>query len=219
MKKLVSVSFILCALLGISSCATLNGDPVERADRKAEKLAPRTPATIFDENSARNALKPGNVEIKSVLISCYGRGILCIQGSVPVENTIVYLYPYTPYLQETLQMEKQLKADNEKNSEYNAVKINLNDKFAKINLKTKTDQYGRYSFKNLKPGKYYVLSDNARLNNSTVKHSHDWEGRQYKTAVNTPADLEFNKIVDVTQNSGVYTFESKMTILQRYVSQ
>lgn len=219
MNKLAHVSLMLCAAIGISSCTTLDGNAVDRADRRAEKLAPRTPITVFNETLTRNALKSGNNQIKSVLVSCYGRGIGCTQGSLPVTNTMVYLYPYTPYLQETLQMEKKLKADIEKHSEYSAVQISLDPRLSHFRLQTKTDQYGRYSFDGLSLGRYYIVSEGVRWNNASVRHAHTWEGQQIKTSVNTPADLAFEKIIDIKPNSGVNQFESKMTISQLYVSQ
>ena len=49
MKKLVNVTLMFCVLSGMSACTTLNGDPIERADRQAKALAPRTPKIQFDE--------------------------------------------------------------------------------------------------------------------------------------------------------------------------
>lgn len=214
MKKIINVSLLLCALVGLASCATISGDPVYRADRKAQALAPRAPKTVFDEAQAKNALKPGNVEIKSVLVHCYGRGIGCIEGSLPVTNTNVYLYPYTPYLQEYLEMSKKLKADRAKHKDYNAVEIIVDPKLKQYGLATKTDQYGRYSFNNIKPGKYYIETENTTGHRTVVGHFYDEYGVDHPRQVDSPADLEFNTIVDITQTAGVYKFESKMKILQ-----
>lgn len=214
MKTILKISILLCVLLGFSSCATLNGDPVDRADKKAIALAPRTPKTVFDEALAKNALKAGNVEIKSVLVNCYGRGIGCIEGSLPVTNTAVFLYPYTPYLQEYIEMTKKLKADRARHKDYNAVEVLVDPKLKQYGLATKTDQYGRYSFKNVKPGKYYIETENAVGHRTVVGHFYDDYGYDHPRQVDSPADLEFNTIVDITQTSGIYKFESKMNILQ-----
>ena len=155
---------------------------------------------------------PGNVEIKLVLVSCYGRGIGCIEGSIPVTNTNVYLYPYSLYLQEYLDMEKQLKADIKRNHEYQAVRIILDPKFSQLSLATKTDEYGRYGFKNVKPGKYYVLSENVTGHRTVLAHFYDDYGYDHPRQIDSPADLEFNKILNITQSDGVYKFESRMNI-------
>ena len=214
MNKLVNISLIVCVLLGLGACATIAGDPVDRADRKAQALAPRTPKTVFDETQAKNALKPGNVEIKSVLVHCYGRGIGCIEGSLPVTNTNVYLYPYTPYLQEYLEMSNKLKADRAKHKDYNAVEIIVDPKFKQYGLTTKTDQYGRYSFSNIKPGKYYIETENTIGHRTVVRHIYDAYGNDIGSPEDSPADLGFNTIFEVSQTSGIYKFESKMKILQ-----
>jgi hypothetical protein len=214
MKKLVNVTLMFCVLSGMSACATLNGDPVDRADRLANALAPRTPKTPFDEAFAKAALKPGKVEIKSVLVNCYGRGVACMQGSIPVINTHVYLYPYTPYLQEYLDMDKQLQADIKKHREYSTVKINLDPKFSQYSLTAKTDEYGRYGFKGVKPGKYYVLSERATGHRTVVGHYYDDYGVDHPRQVDSPAELEFYKTLEISQNSGVYKFESQMQIIQ-----
>lgn len=214
MKNLVNVNLVFCALLAMSACTSVSGDPVDRADRLAQALEPRIPKTPFDEAQAKAALKPGNVEIKSVLVSCYGRGVACMQGGVPVTNTSVYLYPYTPYLQEYLGMEKQLKADIKKHHEYSAVKINLDPKFSQYSLTAKTDEYGRYSFKRVKPGKYYVLSERATGHRSVVGHYYDDYGVDHPRQIDSPAEMEFYKTLDIGQSSGVYKFESQMQIVQ-----
>lgn len=214
MKKLVNISLVVCVLLGLSACATLHGDPVDRADRKAEKLAPRTPKTVFDEELAKNALKAGNVEIKSVLVNCYGRGIGCIEGSLPVTNTQVFLYPYTPYLQEYLEMTKKLNADRARHKDYYAVEILVDPKFKQYGLSTKSDQYGRYSFKNIKPGKYYIETEGAVGHRTVVRHVYDAYGNDIASTEDSPADLGYSNIFEITQTSGVYKFESKMSIIQ-----
>lgn len=214
MNKIMNITVVLCALFGTTACAALNGDSVDRADRKANALMPRTPKTPFNEALAKAALATGNVEIKSVLVSCYGRGIGCIEGSIPVTNTNVYLYPYSPYLQEYLDMEKQLKADIKRNHEYQAVRIILDPKFSQLSLATKTDEYGRYGFKNVKPGKYYVLSENVTGHRTVLAHFYDDYGYDHPRQIDSPADLEFNKILNITQSDGVYKFESRMNILK-----
>ena len=214
MKNRLKLGLLLCASLGISACATLAGDPVDRADRKANALAPRAPKTVFDEALAKAALKPGNVEIKSVLVSCYGRGIGCIQGSVPVAGASVYLYPYTPYLEEYLAMQKKLTADIKRHRDYSSVKIVVSPKLAEYRRTARSDEFGRYSFKDVKPGKYYIASARVTGFRTVVKHYYDEFGYDHPRQEQEPADLEFESIVDITQTSGVHKFESRVEIVR-----
>lgn len=212
--KLLKLGLVLCGLLEITACATLNGDPVDRADKLANALAPRAPKTPFDEALAKSALKPGNVEIKSVLVSCYGRGIGCMQGSLPVVGANVYLYPHTPYLNEYLALKKQLKSDIKKHREYSAVKIIVDPKMTVYRRIAKTDQFGRYSFAGVKPGKYYLVSSRVTGHRTVVGHYYDDFGYDHPRQVDSPAELEFEDAVDITQASGAYKFESKVEIVR-----
>ncbi|PKO46602.1 MAG: hypothetical protein CVU31_09825 [Betaproteobacteria bacterium HGW-Betaproteobacteria-4] len=214
MKNRIKFGLMLCASLAISACATLAGDPVDRADRKAKALAPRAPQTSFDEAQAKAALKPGNVEIKSVLVSCYGRAIGCMQGSIPVVDTNVYLYPYTPYLEEYLAMQKKLNADIKRHRDYSSVKITISPKLTEYRRTARSDEFGRYSFKNVKPGKYYIASARVTGYRTVVKHYYDEFGYDHPRQEQVPADLEYASIVDITETSGVHKFESKVEIVR-----
>ncbi len=90
----------------------------------------------------------------------------------------------------------------------------LDPKFSQLSLATKTDEYGRYGFKNVKPGKYYVLSENVTGHRTVLAHFYDDYGYDHPRQIDSPADLEFNKILNITQSDGVYKFESRMNILQ-----
>ncbi len=214
MKKILKISILLSVLLGLASCAAIEGDRVDRADRSAKNNEPREPKSVFNEAQAKEALKPGNVEIKSVLVHCYGQGIGCIKGSLAVENTGVWLYPYTEYLQEYLNMSKKLAYEKSHRTGLNDVKIIVDPRLKSYVLSTKTDKYGRYSFKNIKPGKYYIESENVVGHRTVVRHIYDASGYDVGGPEDSPADLGYNNIFEITQTSGVYKFESKMNILQ-----
>lgn len=215
MKTIIKTNVVLCVLLSLVGCASaLHGDPVERADRQAKAYAPRVPKTPFDEESAKAALAKGNVEIKSVLVNCYGRGIGCIQGSVPVPNTKVYLFPYTPYVKESIEMQAKLRADMKKDPRAAKIELHFDPRLLKYSIAATTDEYGRYSFKNLKPGQYYLLSDMVVGHRTVVEHYYDQFGNDIAKQVDSPADMEFSKVVDITQTSGVVKFESRVSIVK-----
>lgn len=215
MNKLIKASVVIGLVINMVGCGSaLHGDPVERADKQAKAYAPRSPKTPFDEALTKNAFNVGNVELKSVLVNCYGRGIGCIQGSVPVPNTKVYLFPYTPYLKEYLEMQEKLKKDVKRDPKAAKIEIKLDPRFGQYSAHTKTDEYGRYAFVKLKPGKYYLLSDPVVGHRTVVGHFYDDYGVDHPRQVDSPADMEFSKVIEITQTTGVYKFESELKILR-----
>lgn len=212
---MIKNSLVIGMLLSMVACGNaLHGDPVERADRQAKAYAPRAPKTAFDETLAKNALAKGNVEIKSVLVNCYGRGIGCIEGSVPVPNTKVHLFPYTPYVQESIEMQAKLRKDMKRDPRAAKIELHFDPRLLKYSMVATTDEYGRYTFKNLKPGKYYLLSDMVVGHRTVVEHYYDGGGNDIARTVDSPADMEFSKVVDITQTSGVVKFESRVLIVK-----
>jgi hypothetical protein len=215
MKTIIKINVVLCVLLSLVGCASaLHGDPVERADRQAKAYAPRVPKTPFDEALAKSALAKGNVEIKSVLVNCYGRGIGCIEGSLPVPHTKVHLFPYTPYVKESIEMQAKLRADIKKDPRAAKIELHFDPRLSKYSLVATTDEYGRYSFKNLKPGQYYLLSDMVVGHRTVVRHVYDAYGYDIGGPEDSPADMEFSSVLDITQTSGVYKLESRLKIVQ-----
>lgn len=64
------------------------------------------------------------------------------------KGSIVTLFPITPYFEEFLKLRRQ--KENKKTSVY------LSEDAFKYRLETTTDEYGRFKFEKLKPGKYYI---------------------------------------------------------------
>ena len=84
LKKFSVILGVSIAVIQFSGCGSiLYGDSIERADRNAQELAPRSIPVAFDEVEAKRAMGQGQVEIKSVLVSCYGRGMLCMIARPP----------------------------------------------------------------------------------------------------------------------------------------
>lgn len=214
MKSLTRSGLVALALINLVSFGhKVYADEVDLADKRAQMYAPRNPKIVFNETEAKKALEKGEVEIKSVLISCYGRGLFCKDGAEPIKSTRVFLWPYTAYAQELIDMQNQLAADTKRNPKFEKVVINMDDKYFKYMLVAKTDEYGRYSFKGMKPGKYYIVSDNVVGNRGVNVVSYDVNGISHGTEVSDLANLGFSKIVEITQPTGLVKFESKLEII------
>jgi hypothetical protein len=65
----------------------------------------------------------------------------------------------------------------------------------------------------MKPGKYYIVSDNVVGNRGVNVVSYDVNGISHGTEVSDLANLGFSKIVEITQPTGLVKFESKLEII------
>lgn len=102
------------------------------------------PQVYFDSADAVNRLAEGNSTISGVSFAREGS---FINGKVHnAFNQTVLLFPFTAYFAEWY----NLKYDNPKSNI-----IMVPQAFAQ-RLETKTDAYGNFSFKKMKPGKYYL---------------------------------------------------------------
>ena len=110
-------------------------------------------------------------------------------------------------------MQNKLAADTRMNPKYEKVVINMDDKYFKYMLVAKTDEYGRYSFKQLEPGKYYIVSDNVVGNRGVNVTTYDATGTGHTTVASDLANLGFSKIVEITQPTGVVKFDSKLDVV------
>lgn len=133
----------------------------------------------FDENTSRNSLEFGNLTIKGKLYSqtyYWGEDTPLFGGYYKAEpvyatNHKVFIYPYTPYLEEYLRLSK--KARNLKY--YKKYEVEADEKLYKYSLYAITDEYGRFTFPKMKPGKYLIYSE--KMLSGTVNKSYDTGGR------------------------------------------
>jgi hypothetical protein len=156
--------------IGLSGCSSV----LDRADREARMKQLDTPVeerveVPFDEAQAKAAMLPGDAAIHGVLYhKVRGGGKYAGEDAtlsfVPASflaGVDVYLYPVTAHLVELNRLEE----DNRKRFKVGWVyqkkqlkKIIPDPRIHKYARVTKTDSSGRYSFKNLKPGQYYVYA-------------------------------------------------------------
>ncbi|MGB4811621.1 MAG: hypothetical protein WBP13_03940 [Methylophilaceae bacterium] len=178
MKPIISMLMLLQLIL-LSGCAETAYQTAQTQANEASKSKPIDVAinAPFNANDAKAALAPGNLTINGVMYSrlnITGRDDLTWPQSPlvknrPFVNMPVYLYPATPYVEEYA---KQLNEQDKKvksfwlgnpnkyfNPKPQAKNIIFSNEAAKYRLVTKTDNFGRYSFKNIKPGKYYIYCE------------------------------------------------------------
>lgn len=128
--------FIISLFTGIFSCAQ-------------NKLFPQS---FFDKKLAQEMLAFGKSTIEgradTKQKNTYGLNSDANAKHYAPQGTVVTLFPMTPYFEEFLKLRRQ--KENKKTIVY------LSEDAFKFRLETKTDEYGRFKFEKMKPGKYYI---------------------------------------------------------------
>jgi hypothetical protein len=178
-KTIIITSIMLFNLLALAGCAE-NG--VQTSQKQANATDKSTPVLVeitapFDAAKAKAALAKGKYNVSGVL---YHR--LTVSGrednswpkdynvkNVPLRNSFIYLYPESAHVAELEAQFKQQQKVMEKwytsspslfNKQPQTKLFPLSEAAKKHALTTKTDEFGRYSFQNLKAGRYYLMATN-----------------------------------------------------------
>ncbi len=115
------------------------------------------PQVFFDKKLAQEMIGYGNSTITGVASTREKQNIPFTLGlgkmktgkkHVAKQGTVVMLIPVTPYFEEFYKMRK--KYENSKTSVY------MSEEAFKYRIDTTTDEFGRFKFEKLKPGKYYI---------------------------------------------------------------
>ena len=156
---------ILCSLTSIST--TASADVFDQVDQQKHLATTVYPTSVFDEAAARDMLINGSAVVNGVLSFIephylpehrkardQSDGILFGPKKKRnlVANKQVILFPDSPYLREYLKLLETSKR-----------KVDASDQFFRHTLKTKSNQFGEFSFNRLKPGKYYIFSEEMIL--------------------------------------------------------
>lgn len=138
----------------MAACILLYSCSASReANRRAQRDEKNTvkvlyPDYPFDTVLAQKALSYGGSTIEGVAFTRAksGRGTLAkrLYGA----NILVTLIPVTPYFEEWYRLRK------EKGSKTRI--YYMSDQAFRYRLETKTDNYGRFKFEKMKPGKYFL---------------------------------------------------------------
>ncbi len=137
-------SFCLIGGLVIYSCS-----PVRQADNRAARHAVKTiyPTQAFDSVSAKQMLTYGSAGIKGLIYKKTNK-LALVGGKVYGANVRIILYPVTPYLMEFFELRKT--RENKK------TKVFISDEANRYRLEVTSDDYGRFTFEKMKPGRYFL---------------------------------------------------------------
>lgn len=169
--RAIATPTLLSLLVALPASA---GRLLDNADRQAEAARPLEfrPASAFDPQAAQRAMQPGTGRVRGVLFHQLNdecrrtRGLLAIRKRADA-GIELSLFPATPHLVEYVDL---LEAHR-----YKATPA-LRNPFARApsgkrevlfydgrmldyGLSAKTDEFGRYEFGNLRPGRYWVNAD------------------------------------------------------------
>ncbi|MGB4811605.1 MAG: hypothetical protein WBP13_03860 [Methylophilaceae bacterium] len=231
--------FFKSALLSIAVAATLAGcaSPMQQAEKQASINQANTPLETkitvpFNEKQAKEAMELGPTNIKGVLYHKVKNGgknsgvdpLLALTPPVYLANVDVSLYPVTDHLLELIRLENENKKRNTLFSKEKQLRKYIPDpKIFKYSLATKTDESGRYFFKSLKPGRYYVLAQSQDIfttgtetvanGASDVRDAWGYVGtvqhyRDQSFRVKTPVD--YSEIIEVKSGQKELVLESRM---------
>lgn len=141
-----AVSCLLILLL--ASC-----NPLQQANKKAAKNQTRIlyPNAPFDSAVAKKALTYGTTTIEGV---AYTKPKTQFGYKAPFANKIfaknvsILLFPVTPYFEEWYRLR------NEK--EGKRTHVYMSDEAFRFRIVEQTDEYGRFKFERMKPGRYFI---------------------------------------------------------------
>ncbi|WP_240008091.1 carboxypeptidase-like regulatory domain-containing protein [Pseudaquidulcibacter saccharophilus] len=144
----------------------------------------------FDEAATKKALEYGNTSINGVLYSqasADGYDALVFTKKNPIKfakKRKVYLYPITPYLVEYVNLYKKNRGDNNQQLR----EIRADQRLFDNSIYVVTDEYGRFSFPNMKPGRYFLHAesdlqgeDNVDVETGYTKYIGGGMGVSYET--------------------------------------
>jgi hypothetical protein len=142
-KSICAAAIVLCSLVAVSC------NPVKNADKKAAKYQMKSlfPSQKFDSLEAKKMLTYGNATIKGVVFKKTNK-LAIVGGKTYGSRITISLYPVTPYFMEWYELRKE--------KEGKRTRVYLSEEAAKYRLDVTTDEYGRFVFERMRPGKYFI---------------------------------------------------------------
>jgi hypothetical protein len=161
MKNLIQFGITASILALVSS--PVNAQSVLKQMNKQQQLDTVQyiyPKIEFAEISTKNAVALGNSTINGVLFyrvtnDGLDAAVLSPIKPTPVTAHKVFLYPYTPYLMEYVNLSKKQSRSQDPQKR----KVMADERLFKYAYYTETDDYGRFTFGKMKPGKYFLSAE------------------------------------------------------------
>ena len=124
-------------------------NPLKEADRKASSSEVKVlyPTQTFDSLLAKKMLSSDNASIKGIIYKETNNMALA-GGKTYGQNVTIELFPATPYLLEWHDL-KEKKEDRK-------TKVYASQEAYRYRRYVISDSYGRFTFDNIRPGKYYL---------------------------------------------------------------
>ena len=174
LKAKVAVLSIIAAFIGLAF-APLNAF----AQNNNAPVMPLAVSVPFDEAAAKAGLEIGDKTVSGVLYSqtyYWGEdsprfGAYYQVPRVNQTGQKIYIYPYTPYLEE---FQRQVKRARNPRSTRN-YKVVTDPRLYQYSVYATTDANGRFVFPKMKPGRYFLYSEKTLT--GTVNKSIDTGGR------------------------------------------
>jgi antitoxin component YwqK of YwqJK toxin-antitoxin module len=179
------------------------------------------PQVFFDKKDAENKLTIGKSTIKGVAFTREARASIQSQKHL-ANNTLVFLFPMTDYMEEWLKLYKS-------KGDIPNVNVVMTEESFKYHLETLTDAYGNFTFTKLKPGKYYILCDIDFVGTASYSvetgRTNYYNGYGYymgSTPIyqnyfyNYNAKNRESKIVDITSDGQLHEIKLKPQLFENY---
>jgi hypothetical protein len=228
-----STSICLIVSIMLFGCVS----PMQKADQDAKLKQANTAVeekvlTPFDEKQAKAAMQKGDATIKGVLyhkVNSYGKNAgndptITMSPPTFLPNVKVWLLPATDHLAEYLRLEKENQNNRARSKNVQLKHYILDERVFNYMQTTQTDASGRYFFKNVKSGRYYVLAQNQNIISSgsetvlegmTTTYNRFGipigsipEYRNQDFRVKTP--IEYGEYVEIKSGQKDLTLESRM---------
>lgn len=237
MLKSLSIAFLVIAATMPATMVHGKSGKLEAADRNAELDQPEYygPKTPFDPVDAKNRLVYGETTIRGFLyhtLNAWGRaGTGFVPGgpATAVAGVEVYLYPATPHLvewQKLFEKEQSPKfkppivtlLEGRKRSKI----LQFDPQMQEYRIVVKTDDYGRFEFEKMQPGKYYITAatniEGSYEGTEVTGHStaYDSWGRPYSVEHTRPATHSYStpmfmdEFVEVKEGETKVELDAKM---------
>lgn len=200
MKTTISAVGLALILL-ISACSPMA--TANRAAKKNEKIS-LFPKIAFDAEDAKQKLAKGNATIRGILYVKTNK-LALVGGKTYGGVKKIDLFPVTPYFLEWYNLREK---EEDKNTS-----VYMSDEAFSWRLETNTDEYGRFTFAEMKPGRYFMQAfmSTSQTNSRDVVVGTNSYGTEYyqKEYYNTVKHHRVEEFVEITKDGEIVEVKLK----------